>query len=250
MTDRRIALYVSIACAAYAVAMIATIPSSYVADAIARLSRQSLQLRDPQGSAWTGNGRLYMQRTSGGLVELGILRWNASLRGSLGGKFVTELRLGDEIMIERMELGRTSMVLHGLQLEVPGAVLEDFVPGLSALGPRGTLRLRSENLRVQEDEFLGNAQIEWRPAQLAAARGVKLGSHVARLSGGGRRIDIQLATIEGPLALHGGGAWTPDGGLVVSGSVEHGDDQAALAPLLQGICGNYVKGKCSFRVQR
>jgi len=250
MTRRRVALYVSIACMAYVLALVATVPSAWVSVAIGRLSQQALQLREPQGSAWTGNGRLYLSRRSGELLDLGVLRWNASLPGSLLGRFVTDFSLGAGKEMTRMELSPASLVLHGVNLDIPGAVMTEMVPGLSALGPGGRLRVRSENLRVGENEFLGKAEIEWRPARLAAARGLDLGSHVVKLSGSGRRIDIELGTIEGPLRLSGGGAWTAEDGLTVSGTLEHGSDQPAFAPFLQGVCSEYAGGRCAFQIRR
>lgn len=250
MTDRRNASYIAIACLAYAMTLIATLPAPWIAEAVARFSRQALQLRDPQGSAWRGNGQLYLRQQSGDLLDLGVLRWNASLPGTLAGKFVTDLSLGDATRTVHLELTPASVALHGVSLELPGAVLAEIAREMNTLGPQGTLLLRSENLRFGADEILGLADIEWRPARLTAARGLELGSHVARLRGGGRKIDIELGTIDGPLRLSGGGAWTLDNGLAVSGTLEHGDNQPAMAAFLQGICGEYRSGRCTFRIKQ
>jgi hypothetical protein len=64
-----------------------------------------------------------------------------------------------------------------------------------------------------------------------AARARDLGSHVARLRGGGAKVDVELASLEGPLKLFGGGSWTRSAGLVVSGSAEA--RAASVAPFLR-----------------
>ena len=217
---------------------------------MARLSKRALMLRDPDGSGWAGSGRLYLRQPSGGLLDLGVLRWNASLSSILAGNLVTDLSLGDVTKTAHLELSPGSTTLRGVSLELPGEILADAAPGLNALGPQGTLRIRSENLRIGTGEILGMADVEWRPARLAAARGLELGSHVARLHGGGSKIDIELGTIEGPLRLSGGGAWTLDKGLAVSGVLEHGGGQPAMASFLQGVCSEYRSGRCTVRIKQ
>lgn len=250
MTGRRTALYIAIGCLAYAAALIATLPAPWISAAVGRLSTQALLLRDPEGGGWTGSGRLYLRRRSGELLDLGMLRWNASLSSTLAGKFVIDFSLGDANRTVHLELSPGSTALRGVSLDLPGEVLADIAPGLNALGPRGTLLLRSENLRIDSGEILGAADVEWRPARLAAARGLELGSHIAKLRGGGSKIDIELGTIEGPLRLSGGGAWTRDNGLAVSAVLEHGEGQPGMAPFLQGVCSEYRSGLCTVRIKQ
>ena len=72
---------------------------------------------------------------------------------------------------------------------------------------------------------------------------------LARLRGGGRKIDIEFGTIEGPLRLSGGGTWARDSGLIVSGAIEHGEDRSStMTPFLQGVCNEYRPGRCAFRI--
>jgi len=106
-----------------------------------------------------------------------------------------------------VELSLAGLSLQGLDLTLPGRVLASFVPGLETLGPGGELRVRSESLRVDDDSILGVAEIEWRQVRLSRAPGLDLGSHVAKLRGAGSRVDIELATLEGPLRLSGKGSW-------------------------------------------
>jgi hypothetical protein len=113
------------------------------------------------------------------------------------------------------------------------------------------VRIRSESLRIDDQSVLGRADIEWRSIRLARARGLELGSHVARVRGGGSKVDIELATLEGPLRVSGGGSWTREKGLVISGSAEPETGASGeLAPFLRSVCSDYRDGKCGFSFSR
>jgi hypothetical protein len=92
---------------------------------------------------------------------------------------------------------------------------------------------------------LGLAEVEWRSIRLARAHGLDLGSHVARLRGGGSKVDIELGTLEGPLQLRGGGTWTRGSGLVLAGSAE--PRAPAVVPFLKTVCAEYRDSRCLFR---
>jgi hypothetical protein len=178
-----------------------------------------------------------------------MLRWNSSLSGTLAGKLAADLTLGESATAVHLELSPASTSVRGLNLELPGRILASIAPGLEALGPQGKILIRSDSLRFDANSILGLADVEWRSVRLALAQGLDLGSHVARLRGGGSKIDIEFATLEGPLRLSGGGTWARDSGLIVSGVLEHGEDRSAtMTPFLQGICSEYRPGRCAFRI--
>jgi hypothetical protein len=92
--------------------------------------------------------------------------------------------------------------------------------------------------------------VEWRDIRLARASGIELGSHVARLRGAGSRVDIELATLDGPLRVSGSGSWSPRGGLAVSGTAEpRPEAAAALVPFLRGVCPEFRDGRCLFNIK-
>jgi hypothetical protein len=139
------------------------------------------------------------------------------------------------------------MNVRGLSLDLPGQILGELAPALGALGPEGKLLLRSDSLRIEAGSILGLGAIEWRGMRLARVGGVDFGSHVARLRGGGDKVDIEFGTIEGPTRLSGGGTWTPNNGLKVSGTFDPGDSPPAMTSFLQGVCSEYRSGRCMFR---
>ena len=249
MISRRTGLYIATGCVAYAAALIAMLPAPWFSHAIESMTGHTLLLRDPVGTAWSGSGRLFARQRSGEMLDLGALHWVSSLSGALTGKLAADLSFGESATPVHVELSPASTTVRGLNLELPGQILAIFAPDVEALGPQGRIRIRSDSLRFDANSILGLAEVEWRPVRLARAQGLDLGSHVARLRGGGRKLDIELATIEGPLRLSGSGTWARDSGLTVSGAIEHGEDRSGtMTPFFQGVCSGYRPGRCTFRI--
>ena len=252
MISRRNALALVFVCLVYSATLLATIPAPWVARAIERASDQGLLLRDPAGTAWAGSGIFYARLRSGELLDLGRLRWSSSPSGVFAGQLAADLTLGTEAKAMRVDLSLSGMNVRGLSMEIPGRVLAELAPALGAFGPEGKLLLRADSLRFENGSILGLGEIEWHGLRLTRVSDIDFGSHIARLRGsGGGKVDIVFGTIEGPLRLSGGGSWTRDAGLAVSGTAEHDPDRAStLARLLQGICSEYAAARCTFRYQQ
>lgn len=249
MSRQAIGLRVAAGCLAYLLALAALLPASWLARQIEVASRNSVVLREPAGTVWSGGGRLYVRERAGTLLDIGALRWTSTPAKALTGKLAIELSLGGAASTARIEISPFSVSIFGLNLELPGRTIASFAPPLEALGPQGNLLIRTDSLRFDGDSVFGLASIEWRPVRLARAPGLDLGSHVARLRGGGSRVDIELASLGGPLRLSGTGMWTRDRGLLATGAADHDEGTAAaLGPFLQGVCTSYVNRRCEFRV--
>ena len=250
MTSRRIVLYCVAGSVIYLAALVATAPAPWVARAVERASAQKLQLRAPAGNLWAGSGHLYAVQRAGPSVDLGELRWKTAWRALLTGRFAADVSLGETARTAHIELSPTGAMIRGLDVALPATALASFVPGLESLGPGGTLRIRSESQRIDAGSVLGQAEIEWRRARLARAPGLDLGSHVARLRGSGDKVDIELATLDGPLRLSGSGTLTPQGAFSLSGMAEHDAQQPpALATFLTGVCASYSQNRCRFQIR-
>jgi general secretion pathway protein N len=197
---------------------------------------------------WNGRARVYARERSGPPLLLGELRWKTAWTGIFAGKLTTDVNFGEGERPVHLELSPFGVTVHGLDVALPARALSTFVPGLETVGPEGVLRLRSDNLRVEDDSILGLADVEWRQVRLSRAPGLDLGSHVARLRGGGSKVDIELGTLEGPLRLSGSGTWDPKTGLKGAGSVEHGAQVSPeLIPFLRAVCPEYRNNRCEFR---
>src|SRR5262245_15579374 len=249
MTRQRLALYCAVAALAYLAVLAAMLPASWISRAVERASQDRLLVRAPSGTLWSGSARLYVRERSGPPLELGELRWETVWQGLLTAKLASHVTFGNAARPVRVELSPGGVSLQGLDLALPGRVLASFAPGLETFGPGGEVRVRSESLRVADDSILGVAEIEWRQARLSRAPGLDLGSHVAKLRGAGGRVDIELATLEGPLRLSGSGTWDPRAGLKMTGSaVNSAQGSPDLARFLQAVCTEYRDNRCGFRV--
>ena len=248
MKARRIALYSGIGISIYIVTLMATIPAAWLCLAVERVSQQKLEMRAPVGSLWSGSGRLYANQRSGPQLELGELRWKTAWPGIFRGKLLTDVAFGNAPHAMKVELSLSGVTVQGLDIALPARVLAIFAPGLDTVGPQGTLRLRSDSLRLDADSILGLAEIEWRRVRLSRAPGLDLGSHIARLRGGGSKVDIELGTLEGPLRLTGKGTWDRESGLTLAGAAEHGAQAGTeLAQFLRVMCPEYRNNRCGFR---
>jgi len=250
VSSRRIVVYCVVGGVIYLAALIATLPAPWVARAVERASAHKLQLRAPAGSLWSGSGHLYAMQRSGPPIELGELRWKTAWPALFTGKLTADASLGDGTRSTHVEASPAGTTIRGLDVTLPASVLSSFVPGLEAVGPQGTLRIRSESQRFDAGSILGLAEIEWRQVRVARAPGLDLGSHVARLRGGGNKVDIELSTLGGPLRLSGSGTWTPEAGLSLSGMVEHdAQPTPALGTFLSGVCNSYAQNRCRFQIK-
>jgi general secretion pathway protein N len=248
MTRQRFALYCAVGALVYLVALVAMLPASWISRAVERASQDRLLVRAPAGTLWAGSARLYARGRSGPPLELGELRWKTAWKELLTAKLASDVAFGDAQRPVRVELSPGGLSVQGLDLALPGTVLASFVPGLETFGPAGELRLRSESLRLERDSVLGVAEVEWRHVRLSRTPALDLGSHVAKLRGAGSRVDIELATLEGPLRLNGKGSWNREAGLKMTGSAEHAAQVSPELPrFLHAVCPEYRNNRCGFR---
>lgn len=225
----------------YGAVLAATAPATLTAYVIERFTKERLVLRDPIGTVWAGSGRLAARLRSGETLDLGPLAWRVRPWSSL--------ELVHAGKTAGAEISLSGITLRHLDVQLPGALVASLDPALEALGPQGTVRISSEELRIGRDSVLGLAQVEWRDVRLARVRGLALGSHVARLRGGGGTVGIELASLPGPLQLKGGGSWDRQGGgFALSGSAEAKGGE--LGAFLRSVCAEYRDSRCFFRYAR
>ncbi len=126
-------------------------------------------------------------------IELGELRWKTAWPAVFTGKLAADVSLGDS---DAKHACRGFSRWHDdprPRRRAAGQRSREPRARARGVGPTGTLRIRSESQRFDAGSILGLAEIEWRQVRLARAPGLDLGSHVARLRGGGNKVDIELA---------------------------------------------------------
>ena len=249
MTRGRIALYCAVAALTYLVTLGATVPAAWVARALERAASDRLLVRAPTGTVWAGSARVFARPRAGPPIELGELRWRSRWTALLAGSFASDIAIGSAGKSAHFELSPFGMSLQELDISLPGHAIVAFAPELETFGPDGVLRLRSDSLRVEGDSILGLAEIEWGQVRFARAPGLALGSHVARLRGGGSKVVIELGTLDGPVQISGSGQWELASGLTVTGVAKHSPQVSpGLVQFLRGVCPRYHDNGCDFRL--
>lgn len=246
--SRRLALTLAIGALAYAATLLATLPATLLSRTVESATQERLALRAPHGTAWSGSARLYGRRRSGELTDLGPVRWRVRPASVLTGRLAAEVALGEAAQPAGVVLSPSSLTLRRLDVRLPAALLASLDPALETLGPQGTLRARSEELRIDADSILGLAELEWQQARVARAPGLDFGSHVARLRGGGDKVVVELATLSGPLSVEGGGTWERRGRFSFAASAQSGSPE--MAAFLKSVCAEYRDSRCTFRYAR
>jgi general secretion pathway protein N len=245
VTTRRIVLYALFGVVVFTAVLLATFPAPWVARGVEMASERKLVLRQPSGTAWQGSGRLYARQRSDALVDLGPVRWRASPMAIFGARLSAELWLGEPPKRMEVQASPASVTLSGVDVQFPGSLLSSFSPQLATLGAEGRVRVRTDSVRLERDSMLGLAEVEWHGIRLARAHDLELGSHVARLRGGGSKVDIELGTLEGPMQLSGRGSWSRSSGLAISGAAE--PRAPAVGAFLKTVCAEYRDSRCVFR---
>jgi general secretion pathway protein N len=244
MSPGRVAAYVIVAVAAYAGAAAMTAPAAWLARALEDASAGRLLAGEISGTVWTGSARLFVRTPDERALDLGVLRWTARPSGLFPPRIGAALRLPAAAQPVLLQISPASIAVERLDLQLSAALLPALVPALATLGPEGTVRVRSESLRLERNAYFGLAEVEWRRAALAGQPGIALGSHIARLRGAGERVDIDLGTLEGALHLRGKATWRPNGSFEIAGTAEARAPE--IASLLQAFCVSYQDATCHF----
>lgn len=237
MSRGRVAAYMIVAVAAYAAAAAVTAPATWLTRALEDASAGRLQAGEISGTVWTGSARLFVRTPDQRALDLGVLRWTARPAGLFPPRIGAALRLPAAAQPVLLQISPAAIAVERLDLQLSAALLPALVPALATFGPEGTVRLRSESLRLERNAYFGLAEVEWRRAALAGQPGIALGSHIARLRGAGERVDIDLGTLEGALHLSGKATWRPSTRFEIAGTAEARAPE--IASLLQGFCASY-----------
>ena len=67
MTARRFAFYAAAGALVYAAVLVATVPAPWVSRAIAKVSGQKLEMREPEGTLWSGSAATVSFRPEAGV---------------------------------------------------------------------------------------------------------------------------------------------------------------------------------------
>ncbi|MGZ8251920.1 MAG: type II secretion system protein N, partial [Methylophilaceae bacterium] len=137
---------------------------------------------------------------------------------------------------------------HAL-LDVPAAVVTQFVPAMRAAALGGELNLRSESLSLTAESIQGDVLVDWMQASSPLSSIHPLGNYHAQLSGNPDGLSILLNTLNGALILNGSGSWSGRQGLDFQGSAQaDASKQKEMSELLRILGNEQVPGSGLFQI--
>ncbi|MBQ0961950.1 type II secretion system protein N [Ideonella sp. 4Y11] len=233
-----------------AAGLVSQAPAAWLAQAVARLSQDRVQLVDPQGTLWQGSALPVLAGPAGSRdasvlparlhwrtrpTWLG-LRWQLQQPGHIDAPLQIDWQVG---------WGRQRFELQGAAGALghwPAAWLAGLGAPLNTLRPGGELRLSSSSgLRVDSDaqgwRLEGQARVELLQFSSRLSTIEPLGSYQLLLAPQGeRRVALQLSTLDGALRLSGQGEIGAQG-LRLRGEASAAPGQEAALNNLLNIIG-------------
>jgi hypothetical protein len=234
MKRRQIAL---LAVGGFAIALAAQAPASLLDRALRDASDGHLRLATTTGSIWRGGGLLVAQAPGAANgAPLATFGWR--LAGIEDGALRAELEFGGR-PLGHLRLGADGVAGKLADMQLPADATLALLPG--ALGRaewEGQLLLRRADLRCDwRRRCDGRADIAWFGAAVRRLENGALGDYFLQLDVRGERVDAQLSSGKGPVALNGKGHFAAGGELAFDGTAS-GDD--ALLSQFPAFLGSVV----------
>jgi len=191
-------------------------PARWLAGAVALGTSNMVQLRDPQGSIWSGSARLVLAGGAGsqGSAALpGRMQWRLGLSGlGVRARVTSDCCTPGEPLDLRVlpRWGGAQLVLADSKTLWPAAVLTGLGTPWNTIQPQGELSLATKGLSVEwlagRIAMEGSAELTARHMSSRLSTLQPMGSYRMTLTGGDSP-SFDLSTLEGSLRLSGKGQW-------------------------------------------
>jgi general secretion pathway protein N len=233
---------------AYALGLITNVPATFVDAGLQRASNGRLRLAEAQGTLWSGAGQIEVRDAGRQSGVAKSIAWRFLPGSLLRGHLVCEVELDQGITRFPVTISFSRIELADVETTLPATALGLAVPELAPLQLTGDMKLHVARLVIGRNGTQGNATLQWRAAGSALAPVSPLGDYELRFENEGAAAHASLRTLQGPLQLEGGGAWTIGARptLSITARVQPQQRQQ-LAPLLQLIA--VERGDGSFQIQ-
>ena len=234
---------------AYALALVALAPATWVDAGLQRASDGRLRLAEARGTLWSGSGRIEIRDTGGRTGVAGNLAWRVAPESLVRGRLVCDVALEQAARRFPVTLSLSRFELANADITLPAAALGLGLPELAPLELTGEVQLKVSSLSIERGAARGSATLQWRAAGSALSPVAPLGDYELRLEGDGPAVRAILQTLQGPIRLEGKGSWTHgDGPSFLAVARVPAQHQAQLAPLLRLIA--VERGDGSFELQQ
>jgi general secretion pathway protein N len=234
--------------AVFAAYAIVVAPARMFAPMLASATGDGMLLVDAKGSLWQGRGDLVV-RVEGGEIVLPGTSWQWQPARLAAGELAVRVLFDGSVASGEAIIARNlnGLAVRDAEIAVTLAAIAEHHAVLRSWQPEGTFALKTRALEFVEGELLGEAELAWRGAAAAAA---KFGDYRCVLRGAqGLPVQLELATLKGPLHLSGRGDLAAASGLRLRGtaSAEAGHRER-LRPLLRWLGPDRGDGAVAFDI--
>lgn len=207
----------------YGIFLLATLPATWLSKPVSQATRGTLHLLYVDGTAWSGNGRLAMGKTTA--RELGQIHWSINPLWLVLGRVQLNVKLtGATTGQGQLQLGYRTLTLKDFDVALPAEIAAALYSPAAFVSPKGFVRLRTGRLDASGKGLNGNAEIFWNDASARLSGDAPLGDYRLDLAGNGENAQLSLATVSGRLQLSGQGQWqTTTGNVRFQGSASASD---------------------------
>jgi len=211
--------YLAVALLGYVFFLVLTAPAAWTALLVARFSHGALGVARPAGSFWTGHGTVYLKRVDGVAVSVGVLSWQLRPAAVLLGRAEARVTMTGPLTAHvRIDRSWGRITLSDVSLQGPASELARLDSDLRLFEPSGALQLASRRLILTPESIQGRVRLDWSGAGTSVSSVHPLGDYTVVGDGAGSRLNIQLHSAQGPLALTGHGYWDNTGAFQFSGT--------------------------------
>lgn len=232
----------------YALALLATVPATWVDVGLRQASEGRIRLAGARGTLWSGSGYIEVRDAAGHTALSKPLAWRLRPAPVLRGRLAYEVVLEPGSPPAPLIVSWSRAELANADLSVPVAALGLGIPLLAALDLTGSVRLMIPNLAIERGAMRGSAILRWHAAGSARSPVFPLGDYEMRVEAKGVEGLAILQTLKGPLQLRGRGSWSTGGTPVFVVTAEVPPEyQQQLVPFLRLIAVERSTG--SFELQ-
>lgn len=172
-----------------------------------------------QGSLWHGSAGKLSIASRLGIIQVNDVHWAVQWSYLLRGELALQVDSAAAAGTLSVARGFGGWRLLHADLALPAADLAQILPALAIWQPVGEVQLLSDGF-APNAAAPGAVQVSWRNAGVNLSPLQPLGDYRLRLSGAGDKITARLETESGKLQLAGQGEYSPQRGLIFSGSAQ------------------------------
>jgi len=244
-------LYVVFGLVLYLLFLIVELPASWFAWGLNRYTQGTVRLDPIAGTLWSGNGRLVLYHPKTTPHDLGQTAWRINPLWLVIGRVQVSLQTTSQEKQIKATFGisRNRYAIKNAEAVMPAALVAQFYPPASLIGPVGNLRFSASELAMESGNLEGTGILEWQNAGSSLSEVRPLGDYRLNIEGTGNIANIKLSTLQGDLGLSGQGRWQlSDARIMFTGEAVATKRENELQPLLQQIGNETEPGRRSFSI--